>query len=73
MSILLAALLASGGATAETPVETADDPVICRREIETGSRLQARRICMTRSQWEEQRRQQRQAIERAQVQRPMEN
>ena len=47
-----------------------DDPdrLVCRRDTETGSRLKAQRVCMTRAQWDEQRRQSRQSIERSQTQ-----
>jgi hypothetical protein len=30
----------------------ADDPVICRTEYQTGSRVRKNKICMTQSQWE---------------------
>jgi hypothetical protein len=40
--------------------------MICRTQGETGSRLQRTRVCRTRAQWEEQRRENRQAIDRAQ-------
>jgi predicted secreted protein len=40
---------------------------ICRKEQVLGSRLQTRKICMTRAQWAEQRLLDRQNIERAQV------
>ncbi|HEX4738550.1 MAG TPA: hypothetical protein VH331_13415 [Allosphingosinicella sp.] len=40
--------------------------MICREIDETGSRLGGKRVCMTRDQWEEQRRTARAAVERAQ-------
>jgi Ni/Co efflux regulator RcnB len=43
--------------------------VVCEKEEETGSRLGAKRVCMTRSQWAEQRRVERQEIDKAQTQR----
>lgn len=46
------------------------DEVVCEKQQETGSRLSSQRVCMTRSQWAEQRRVDRQEIEKAQVQRP---
>lgn len=51
----------------------AADPneVVCEKQQETGSRLGSERVCMTRSQWAEQRRLDRQDIERAQTSRPM--
>ena len=51
----------------------AADPneVVCEKQQETGSRLASERVCMTRSQWAEQRRLDRQDIEKAQTSRPM--
>lgn len=43
--------------------------VVCRKEEVLGSRLQSRKICMTRSEWAEATRQQRADVERRQVQR----
>ena len=40
--------------------------LICEREEQIGSRLGARRICLTAAQWDEQRREHRADIERAQ-------
>jgi len=42
--------------------------MICREIDETGSRLGGKRVCMTRDQWEEQKRAARSAVERAQSQ-----
>jgi hypothetical protein len=44
--------------------------VVCEKQEETGSRLVSQRVCMTRSQWAEQRRMNRQDVEKIQVQRP---
>jgi len=51
----------------------AQDPnqVVCEKQQEPGSRLAMKRVCMTRSQWAEQRRLDRQDVERAQMQTPM--
>lgn len=75
-SLFCFALLLSGTALAE-PAPTspngagaaAPDPnqMVCRTVRETGSMLGRSRICMTRAQWEEQRRQTRQNIDRAQT------
>jgi invasion protein IalB len=46
------------------------DEVVCEKQQETGSRLSSQRVCMTRSQWAEQRRVDRQEIDKAQIQRP---
>ena len=45
--------------------------MICEKEQETGSRLASKRVCMTRSQWAEQRRLDRQDVDRAQTQKSM--
>jgi hypothetical protein len=45
--------------------------VICEKQQEIGSRIVSKRVCMTRSQWQEQRRLDRQDLDRAQNQRPM--
>lgn len=63
-----AAQSSSAAPGAKTP-----DPneVICERQEEVGSRLSAKRICMTRSQWADQKTQDRQQLEKVQVQRGM--
>lgn len=43
--------------------------VICEKQKETGSRLASHQVCMTRAQWAEQRRLNRQDIEKVQTQR----
>ena len=80
---LSALLLASSGAYAQSapqgaaPANSATtagkpalDPneVICERQEQLGSRLSGKRICMTRSQWADQKIQDRQATEKAQTQ-----
>ena len=47
--------------------------VICEKQQDTSSRLVTKRVCMTRSQWAEQRRLDRQEIEKLQTERPMSN
>jgi hypothetical protein len=47
--------------------------VICEKQHEIGSRLVTKRVCMTRAQWAEQRRLNREDLDRAQMQRPMGN
>lgn len=62
-------VLAADGPAASAPAAApAAERQICRRVEETGSRLKAKRICMTQAQWDEQRRQDRQLIERSQSQ-----
>lgn len=54
-------------------VKNARDPneVVCEKQEEIGSRIATKRVCMTRSQWAEQRRLDRQDVEKAQIDRPM--
>jgi Ni/Co efflux regulator RcnB len=59
-------------ATAPTTAASSD-PVICEKEEVTGSRLATRKVCMTRSQWEDARRQDRMNLEKTQTQRGMES
>ena len=44
------------------------DRMICEKIEEIGSRLNSHRVCMMRSQWQEQRREDKMQIDRAQVQ-----
>jgi hypothetical protein len=37
------------------PAARKKDPVICKHQEETGSRLGGKSVCMTKSQWDEQR------------------
>ncbi|HEX6741026.1 MAG TPA: hypothetical protein VF079_04430 [Sphingomicrobium sp.] len=71
-----ALVLSAAAASASTPApgqsSTApkDDPnrIICEKVQETGSRLNARKTCMTAAQWVEQRKRDREAVEDAQRQ-----
>ncbi len=56
---------AAANATSETIGEGADK-VICRREKVSGSRVTAKRVCQTAAQWERQRREDQQAVEKVQ-------
>lgn len=49
----------------------AQDPnkIICEKQEVTGSRLAKRRVCMTQAQWADRKLQDRQEVERVQVQR----
>jgi hypothetical protein len=53
--------------------KSAPDPnqVICEKQEETGSRLAAHRVCKTRAEWAEERRLNRQDIEKMQTQRDL--
>ena len=44
------------------------DDIICKELSMSGSRLDEKRVCMTRFQWEDQQREARQTIEKAQTQ-----
>ena len=70
------ALLAAAAASAQTPPAHARqgatyDPneTICRTVSESGSRLNRSRICMTRAEWDQRRREMRQNIDQAQTMR----
>jgi hypothetical protein len=63
LPLLLPAAAAAAPHAAQKPTDT-----ICRDIEETGSRLASHRVCMTRGQWEEQRRNSRQMIDKAQEQ-----
>jgi hypothetical protein len=47
--------------------------VVCEKQEETGSRLASHKVCMTRSQWAEQRRLNRMDIDKMQTQRGCNN
>ena len=66
-SLAILALAVSAAAFAQAPAGNADD-IICRVTGETGSRLQRSRICKTRAEWEQARREQRTSLDRAQTQ-----
>jgi nicotinamide mononucleotide (NMN) deamidase PncC len=69
--LLVAALLIPSVALAADAGGKQDkkhDGLVCRDIAETGSRLASNRVCMTKEQWEENRRDSRQSIERAQTQ-----
>jgi hypothetical protein len=74
---IVALVAAVAGALIAAPVAAADtasaqaggyDPNerICEKMIVTGSRLASKKVCMTRAQWDERRRDDRDSIERAQ-------
>ena len=74
MSLVAAALLALAAAptdagTTVTAQDNASDPMVCQTQEEIGSRLKKKKICMRKSEWAAQRDQNKQMIERTQVQR----
>jgi len=70
-AIVAASLLSlvATAATAQDGKRKARDPneVICKKEEVLGSRLQSRKVCMTRAEWSEQRSLDRQNVERSQT------
>lgn len=58
-------------AAAPTTEKQADDlnKLVCEKQESTGSRLAKKRICLTKAQWAERRLQDRQELERVQMQR----
>lgn len=77
-TLLFGALFVSAMAQAQAPSRSASrgslDPnqTICRTITEIGSRLARARVCMTRQQWEQYRRETRQEVEQAQMRRQAE-
>lgn len=72
---LCAVALSAGAAMAGQPstksgTKADSEKVVCRISQDTGSRLGRSRVCKTVSQWTEQRRQTREAIDRIQNSRP---
>lgn len=58
---------AAADGTAPTASTDKGSKMICREVDETGSRLGGKRVCMTRDQWEEQKRAARSTVEGAQA------
>lgn len=70
----LAGVLICAPAVADTPPpapKTTQDPseVVCEKQPVLGSRIQTKRVCMTRSQWADVRSQDRQEIDKVQTRR----
>lgn len=72
VSIVIFAALALAPAIAAAEVKKADnkDPnrIICEKQEVIGSRLATKRICMTAAEWDVRRREDREAIEKGQMQ-----
>lgn len=68
-SVASPAFAQSQPAQLQPTAKPAHDPneVVCERQEETGSRLGSHRVCQTRAQWAEQRRNDRQDIDHAQM------
>lgn len=71
MVIVAALALIPVAASAEDKKPEAKDPnrIICERQGVVGSRLATKRVCMTAAEWEIRRREDREAVEKAQVNR----
>lgn len=69
VAILLAAPAATQNSSPTRPAAGGRDPnrIVCERIEELGTRLGARKVCMTAAEWAEQRRQDRQQIDRLQA------
>lgn len=65
--ILAAPAVAQTTPAQEKPKKGDPNEVICERQQELGSRLATRKVCMTRAQWEEQRRSDRDLVTRSQI------
>jgi len=70
-----AVILSAAPALAQTqdgqkPAKSDPNRIICEKIQETGSRLNARKVCMTAQQWEEQRRRDRENLQDAQQRSP---
>ena len=70
-SVLMVAGLALLPAVAQAEDKKAEkDPnrMVCEKQEVVGSRLATKRVCMTAGEWEQKRREERQMIDRSQVQ-----
>lgn len=62
---------ASAGSQDEAVATATGEKVICRSDKEIGSRVKAKRICMTSKQWAEKAAEERQFVEQRQAQRTL--
>ena len=53
LMVLMAAMGVSASANDEAKADDGKDKLICKSEKVTGSRLQKRRTCLTRQQWDD--------------------
>ena len=64
----LLSLVATSATAQQAKPKTRDmNEVVCKKEDVLGSRLQTRKVCMTRAEWAEQRQLDRQNVERSQT------
>lgn len=71
IAIIGALVLVPAAAAAEEKKADAKDPsrIICEKQEVLGSRLATKRVCMTAAEWEIRRREDRETIDKAQVNR----
>jgi hypothetical protein len=71
IGIIAALSLIPAAAWAEDKKPDAKDPnrVICEKQGEVGSRVSVKRVCMTAAEWEIRKREDREALEKAQLNR----
>ena len=67
MKLLAIVALLIGAAAMAQPPASNPNAMICRVTGELGSRLQRSRVCKTRAEWEQLRREQRNSLDRAQT------
>lgn len=54
MELIAAVFMIAGQATAAPPAQPVEPKKICRRETSTSSRLDVKRVCKTRAEWDAQ-------------------
>jgi len=62
-------VLAAPATSAAPAAEASDSEVVCQAQKTIGSRLGSKRVCLTREEWRQQRRDHREEVERAQTKR----
>jgi hypothetical protein len=70
VSMLAASLLLAQGAPAAAEKANDMDKVVCKNEAAPGSRL-PKKVCATKGEWERRKQEARDALEKSQVQRPL--
>lgn len=66
---VLALVPAAGAAEEKKPVAKDPNRIICEKQGELGSRVATKRVCMTAAEWDIRRREDREALEKAQINR----
>jgi hypothetical protein len=71
LGIIAALAVIPAAAAAEEQKPAAKDPnrIVCEKQEVVGSRLATKRVCMTAAEWEIRRREDREALDKAQVNR----